>query len=212
MSRGGATSYYSADGLGSITSMEDGTGSAVAAYTYDAFGNITNSAGSITNPFRYTGREWDSETSLYYYRARYYDPSTGRFLSEDSTGFEGGVNFFAYVGNNPTNITDSDGHAFKSCAKAIADLAAATAKLAARMAAIHYWKGENIEVHMRPLAQEIVRTEEALEQVKKFCECDIDRGSGSAAAVLTAVAAAERWLNEAKPLIEEFVREVAPAF
>jgi RHS repeat-associated protein len=109
MSRGGATSYYSADGLGSVTSMEDGTGSAVAAYTYDAFGNITTSAGSITNPFRYTGREWDSETSLYYYRARYYEPERGRFLSEDPLRFVAGLNFYNYVAANPVRFVDPAG-------------------------------------------------------------------------------------------------------
>jgi RHS repeat-associated protein len=57
----------------------------------------------------FTGREWDPETGLYYYRARYYDPSIGRFLSEDPIGLEGGVNYFRYVGNNPVTATDPDG-------------------------------------------------------------------------------------------------------
>lgn len=52
-------------------------------------GKQTASSGSLTNPFQYTGREFDTETGLYYYRARYYDPSTGRFLSEDPIGFSG---------------------------------------------------------------------------------------------------------------------------
>jgi RHS repeat-associated protein len=77
-----------------------------ASYTFDSFGNITNSTGTLTNPLRYTGREFDSETALYYYRARYYDPSTGRFLSEDPIGFEGDTNFYRYVFNDP--IVESD--------------------------------------------------------------------------------------------------------
>lgn len=52
----------------------------------DAFDNV---AGSLTNPFQYTAREFDPETSLYYYRARYYDPTSGRFLSEGPLGFRG---------------------------------------------------------------------------------------------------------------------------
>ena len=56
MLRGGVTSYYQADGLGSITSVRDGGGALVASYTYDAFGNLAASTGTLTNPFRYTGR------------------------------------------------------------------------------------------------------------------------------------------------------------
>jgi RHS repeat-associated protein len=60
--------------------------------------------------YAYTAREWDPEINLYYYRARYYDPKIGRFISEDPIGFYGGVNFFAYVGGNPTGYTDPYGH------------------------------------------------------------------------------------------------------
>src|SRR6185437_10933981 len=79
-------------------------------YTYDSFGKLTATNGSLTNPFRYTGREFDSETGLYYYRARYYDPTTGRFLSEDPIEFKGGINFYTYVGNNAPNLTDPEGN------------------------------------------------------------------------------------------------------
>jgi len=54
-----------------------------------SFGEQTGSTGSLTNPFQYTGRESDSETGLYYYRARCYDPNPGRFLSEDPLGLVG---------------------------------------------------------------------------------------------------------------------------
>ena len=57
----------------------------------------------------FTGREWDPETGLHYYRARYYDPKSGRFLSEDPIGFQGGINFYAYVDNNPVNFFDPTG-------------------------------------------------------------------------------------------------------
>lgn len=57
----------------------------------------------------FTGREWDPETGLYYYRARYYDPKAGRFISEDPIGFGGGVNFYGYVGGNPTGFVDPAG-------------------------------------------------------------------------------------------------------
>ena len=83
----GTTSYYEADALGSVTSLTSSAGGATQTYTYDSFGKQTASAGSVTNPFRYTGREFDSETSLYYNRARYYDPTAGRFLNEDPIRF-----------------------------------------------------------------------------------------------------------------------------
>jgi len=71
---------------------------------------LVASAGNVVNPFRYTARELDSETGLYYYRARYYDPSTGRFLSEDPLGLEADdLNLYRYVRNGPTNLKDPDG-------------------------------------------------------------------------------------------------------
>jgi hypothetical protein len=74
-SASGATSYYEQDGLGSVTSLTNGSGALAQTYTFDSFGKLTNSAGSLTNPFQYTARESDPETGLYYYRARYYDPT-----------------------------------------------------------------------------------------------------------------------------------------
>ncbi len=110
MLRGGITSYYEADGVGSVTSLSSATGSVAQTYTYDSFGNLTSSTGTITNPFRYTGREFDAETSLYYYRARYYDISAGRFLSEDPIRYAGGSpNFYHYVFNGPLNLIDPTG-------------------------------------------------------------------------------------------------------
>jgi YD repeat-containing protein len=78
MLRSSATSYYQADGLGSVTSLSNGAGALAQTYTFDSFGKQTASSGSVVNPFQYTGRELDSETGLYYFRARYYDPSVGR--------------------------------------------------------------------------------------------------------------------------------------
>jgi RHS repeat-associated protein len=106
--RQGTAAYYNADGLGSITSLRDVNGSVVATYGYDAFGNTT-AASSINNPFQYTGREWDSETGLYYYRARYYETASGRFVSEDPVGFGGGINVYAYVKNDPVDFIDPTG-------------------------------------------------------------------------------------------------------
>lgn len=112
MLRSSATHYYSADGLGSVTSLTNGSGAGAASYTYDTFGNLAASSGSLVNPFRYTAREWDAETGLYFYRARYYDPGTGRFLAEDLLRFSGGVNLYLYVRNSPTGLVDPSGLTF----------------------------------------------------------------------------------------------------
>jgi RHS repeat-associated protein len=75
----------------------------------DSYGNLTASTGSLVNSFRYTGREFDSEANLYYYRARYYDPNAGRFLNEDPIRFFGGVQFYRYALNAPTKHRDPTG-------------------------------------------------------------------------------------------------------
>jgi len=97
------------DGLGSSTSLSDLTGTLVSTYTYDSFGKLTASTGSLTNPFRYTGCEFDAETGLYFFRARYGDPSVGKFLSEDEIGNDEGTNLYPYVANNPIRFRDPTG-------------------------------------------------------------------------------------------------------
>jgi YD repeat-containing protein len=68
--RGGTWEFYQADGVGSITSLSTTTGTVSDSFAYDSFGNVTTTTGAFSQPFRYTGREWDTETGLYYYRAR----------------------------------------------------------------------------------------------------------------------------------------------
>jgi len=105
----GTAIYYEADGLGSITSLTNPSGAVVGTYTYDGFGKVTASTGSVANSLKFTARESDSETGLYYYRARYFDPSAGRFVNEDPSGTSGGINLFEYVLNNPVNLYDPTG-------------------------------------------------------------------------------------------------------
>ena len=116
MLRSSATSYYHADGLGSISSLSNAAGSIANTYTYDSFGKLTASTGSLVNPFRYTARESDTETGLYYYRARYYDQQTGRFLSEDALGATSDdLDLYRYVHNSPAGYTDPSGHRTYNC-------------------------------------------------------------------------------------------------
>lgn len=102
-----ALQYYHADGLGSIVKMTDQAGIVTLARQYDAWGNL--GIGTGEPGYAFTGREWDPETGLYYYRARYYDPRLGRFISEDPIGFDGGINLYAYVGSDPVLLRDPSG-------------------------------------------------------------------------------------------------------
>jgi RHS repeat-associated protein len=97
------------DPLQSLTGLGDHQGNVVETTAYGPFGEIYTQNGESPNTLKYTGREHDDESGLYYYRARYYDPDVGRFLTEDPKGFEAGVNFYAYVLNNPINANDPMG-------------------------------------------------------------------------------------------------------
>jgi RHS repeat-associated protein len=109
--RANTSSYYEQDALGSTTSLSNQGGAVSNTYIHDAFGKVTASSGAITNPFQYTGREFDPETGLLFYRARYLDPAGGRFLSEDPIGFGGGNDFYSYVNNSPLSLIDPTGNA-----------------------------------------------------------------------------------------------------
>jgi RHS repeat-associated protein len=111
MARAGVTSFYNLDGLGSTKTLSSSAGSLSQTYTFDSFGKATNSSGSLTNLFQFSSREFDTETNLYYYRARYYDQSLGRFLSEDPTGFSNETyNLYDYVSGDPVDFTDPSGN------------------------------------------------------------------------------------------------------
>lgn len=98
--------YYSKDHLGSTNALTNDSGQVVESIGYDSFGNST---GSGYTRYTYTGREFDADTGLYYYRARWYDPQVGRFISEDPARFRGGLNWYAYVDNDPVNFRDPTG-------------------------------------------------------------------------------------------------------
>jgi len=102
----GAASFLT-DALGSTVALTNASGGNVAQYTYDPHGNTTV-AGSSTSAFQFTGRENDN-TALYYYRARYLSPGIDRFISEDPLGLAGGINDYAYAGNDPVDNADSSG-------------------------------------------------------------------------------------------------------
>ena len=98
----GVQEYYLSDGLGSTANLADGAGNVTASYGYDVFGELRSGPLGASDRL-FTGEQRDGDSGLYYLRARYYDPSIGRFLSEDPLP---GGNLYAYVGNNPVNFVD----------------------------------------------------------------------------------------------------------
>jgi len=97
--------YYHYDGLGSVVALSNYQGNIVEAYSYDVFGE-PNRVSAVGNPYMFTGRRYDSETALYYYRARYYAPWIGRFLQTDPIHYAAGLNLYTYCHNDPVNWVD----------------------------------------------------------------------------------------------------------
>jgi RHS repeat-associated protein len=104
------------DALGSTVALTDSTGVSQAQYSYDPFGNTSPGGAGSTNSFAYTGRELDA-AGLYFYRARYYNPSLQRFISEDPAQLQGGSsNFYAYAADAPTQFKDPSGKCLPTAA------------------------------------------------------------------------------------------------
>ena len=129
--------YFVCNWRGDVVQIYNASGTLVGSYTYDAWGKVTENATSAdteniteTNPIRYRGYYYDTETRLYYVNSRYYDPQVKRFVNSDSviSDTQGllGMNLFSYCGNNPANRSDELGQSwtrikswFKSVGKRI---------------------------------------------------------------------------------------------
>jgi RHS repeat-associated protein len=109
MKQGGQYYWYHNDHLGTPQMITTSYGAVVWSAKYGSFLNATVDASSIIeNSLRVSGQYEDTETELHYNYHRYYDPQIGRYLRVDPIGFEGGLNLYAYVQNDPINFLDSD--------------------------------------------------------------------------------------------------------
>ena len=135
----GTMYFYVKNLQGDVVRIIDLSGTEVASYVYDAWGNIKDTKGDPTvrelNPIRYRGYVYDTETSLYYLQSRYYDALTGRFLNADDftyTSLTGSVlssNLYSYCENNSVNNIDNSGYSTLSIILNIAGMILSYASL-----------------------------------------------------------------------------------
>ena len=160
----GARNYLT-DILGSSLALTDSTGTIQTQYSYDPFGNSAASGQASSNPYQFTGRENDG-TGLDYYRARYYDPSIARFLSQDPLEFDGnGPNLYAYVQDDPIDDADPTGCGIVDCGTAIAKLLHAIYELQHDLAGSARC-GECTPGHQKELVQRKKTLNDALKKVQ----------------------------------------------
>ncbi|MGO0059931.1 RHS repeat-associated core domain-containing protein [Brevibacillus fluminis] len=110
----GKGGFYSYNSHGDVVKVTSPAGAVLNSYDYDSWGNVLTQTEGMNNPFKYAGEMYDAETRFYYLRARYYDPSVGRFITEDT--YKGQVdnplslNRYTYVHNNPLKFIDPSGY------------------------------------------------------------------------------------------------------
>jgi RHS repeat-associated protein len=100
--------YYHCDGNGNVTCLISPNQTVVAKYLYDPFGNTLAQSGPLAeaNPYRFSSKEWNANSGLYYYLYRFYDPNLQRWLNRDPIGEKGGLNLYTFVANQPTRFMD----------------------------------------------------------------------------------------------------------
>jgi RHS repeat-associated protein len=112
------TYFYLTDRLGTVHAVVDETGTIVESYRFDAWGRVLGvydgsgmplTESAIGNKILWQGREYSWKTGFYYFRARWYDPVTGRWLSNDPAGISGGLDQYVFCNNNPVNFRDPNG-------------------------------------------------------------------------------------------------------
>jgi RHS repeat-associated protein len=113
MKKNGNYYYYQFNAHGDVVSLTDESGNIVNSYKYDPWGKLLSISETISNPYRYAGYRYDTDTGLYYLRARYYNPNIMRFMTKDlKAGFlinPQTLNSYVYCNNNPVNLIDPMG-------------------------------------------------------------------------------------------------------
>ena len=144
--RNGAISYYLTDGHGSVRQLTDSTGTVTDTYVYDAWGNLISSTGTTDNSYLYCGEQLDSTTGLYYLRARYMNPETGTFITQDTyagTIFDPtSLHKYLYANADPVMNIDPSGYnsiAESNAAMAISGILDNAANSASAFALNFYW-------------------------------------------------------------------------
>ena len=131
-------SFYGYDGGGNVRQLTSAAGAVTDTYDYDAFGNKINSTGSTPNNYLYRGEQYDSDLGLYYLRARYYNPLTGRFMSRDPEDGKltdpKSLHKYLYADGDPVNVIDPRGQSSTADYVLTAVIVAAVVE-----APMHYW-------------------------------------------------------------------------
>ena len=113
--RGTSTLFYSANAIGTVTTITMTGQSVAVSYEYEAFGSLRTASGVPANPYRFAAREWDQLAGAYDFRARWYDPVVGRFQLADPWRFVDGPNLYVYARANPPNVVDPKGLLGEDC-------------------------------------------------------------------------------------------------
>jgi RHS repeat-associated protein len=155
--------YYHNDHLGTPRVLTDASGSVAWKAAYTPFGEAVISVQMVENPFRFPGQYYDQETGLHYNYFRYYDPTTGRYVTPDPIGLEGGINLFAYAASNPINAIDPGGKKLISVGICVALIIYDTVSTA-RAVEIKSKEAEEIRGKMREIEKKECKTLEEMEK------------------------------------------------
>ena len=198
--------YYVLNAQGDVVRIVNSSRSVVASYTYDPWGKIISSSGTLAdiNPLRYRGYYYDSETGFYYLQSRYYDPEIGRFINADSyastdaTGLLS-TNMFAYCENDPVNRSDPSGEFFDTVLD-IVSLCVSVAEVIDNPSDPWAWAGLTGDlIDLIPLVTSVGETIRAVNTARKAAkraDCVVDATKVAVKASDRTKAVRQAWKNE----------------